>query len=451
MRSSGTEQHDGRPRSSTVTWSKVVVGASLLLTVAFASLGAMAASTTTTTAPSESTDTTAAPTTESTEAQTTTAAPAATTATTAGGATESTDTTSAETTTTLSAEAKQEKARAVANLNLAKAADVEIAAELQAINEKANVTLERIEAATKRIEDAQLIAERSKTELAESDNNQQDIESALMLKAVEGFKSRSVGGPGSLLGEAPVNQTIRQNQLLDEASASTTELLEELRGLLEDRRSANTEAQRAEADAKAAERELQAELEKLKEQQNAQLGLKAEAERRVDQWAAELTAYAREDAGIQKLIGENAAPAVVNNAINNPTTPSALGFQWPLEGASVTSEYGYRIHPVYGTRRLHAGIDMGAGRGTPIASSNDGVVIFVGTRGGYGRTVLVDHGNGITTLYAHMSEAGVFDGQAVSRGDILGFVGATGTATGNHLHFEVRVNGGPVNPRNYLP
>jgi murein DD-endopeptidase MepM/ murein hydrolase activator NlpD len=272
-----------------------------------------------------------------------------------------------------------------------------------------------------------------------------------MLKAVEGFKTRSIGGPGNLLGDESVNQAVRQNQLLDEASSSTTELLEELRGLLEDRRQANTEAERAEADAKAAERELQAELEKLKDQQNAQLGLKAEAERRVDQWAAELTAYAREDAGIQKLIGDNAAPAAVNNAINAPTTPSALGFQWPLESVTVTSEYGYRIHPVYGTRRLHAGIDMGAARGTPIASSNDGVVIFVGTRGGYGRTVLVDHGGGITTLYAHMSETGAFDGQAVSRGDIVGFVGATGTATGNHLHFEVRVNGGPANPRNYLP
>lgn len=454
MRSSGTEQRrtaSWRP----LTRSKLVVGTAVLIAVGTSSLGAMAAqSATNTTAQAESA-TTVAETTTTTVAETTTA-PAETTTpaaptTAAGGGGETTATTAATSSTTLSAAEKQEKARAVANLNLAKAADVEIAAELQTINEKANVTLERIEAATKRIEAAQAIAERSGTDLEASGDKQRQIESSLMLKAVEGFKTRSIGGPGSLLGEAPVNQTIRQNQLLDEASASTTELLEELRGLLEDRRFANAEAERAEADAKLAEQELQTELENLKDQQNTQLGLKAEAERRVDQWAAELTAYAREDAGIQKLIGDNAAPAVVNNAINTPTTPSALGFQWPLAGASVTSEYGYRIHPVYGTRRLHAGIDMGAARGTPIASSNDGVVIFVGTRGGYGRTVLVDHGGGITTLYAHMSETGVFDGQAVSRGDIVGFVGATGTATGNHLHFEVRVNGGPVNPRNYLP
>lgn len=338
----------------------------------------------------------------------------------------------------------------MANLNLAKAADVEIAASLKAINEEANATVEKIQAATKRIEAAEAIVERSQDDLEQSGDKQREIETSLMLKAVEGFKSRSIGGSAGILSEATVNEALRQNQLLDGASASTTELLEELRGLLEDRRFANAQAEQAATDATAAEQVLQAELETLKEQQNAQVGLKVEAERRIDQWAGELTAYAREDAAIQSLIGQNAAPAVVNTAINNPTTPSALGFQWPVN-ATVTSEYGYRIHPVYGTRRLHAGIDVGAPGGTPIASSNNGVVIFAGTQGGYGRTVIVDHGSGITTLYAHMSEIGSTQGQTVARGDVLGFVGASGTATGNHLHFEVRVNGGPVNPRNYLP
>ncbi len=461
MRSSRTELHKDHPsrvggdspepaerrdafRASTSFKARLV--SMVIIAVGFSGIGAIAAQASTV---PEDTTTTAPPATEAPATDTTappdTAAPDTTVA--SGG----TEDTAEATTTTLSAEQQQERDRAVANLNLAKAADVEIAAELQAINEKANQTLERIESAERQIEAAQAIAQRSQTELAASGDRQQEIEASLQLKAVEGFKSRSVGGVGSLLDNTPVNQTLRQNQLLDQASASTTELLEELRGLLEDRRLANAVAVQAEADAKAAEQVLQQQLEALKEQQNAQLGLKAEAERRVDQWAGELTAYALEDAAIQDLIGANATPAPVDNAINNPTTPSALGFQWPLSAASVTSEYGYRIHPVYGTRRLHAGIDVGAPRGTPIASSNDGVVIFVGTRGGYGQTVLVDHGGGITTLYAHMSEMGVFEGQNVSRGDIVGFVGATGTATGNHLHFEVRVNGGAVNPRNYLP
>ncbi len=409
------------------------------------------ASTATTAAPT--TATTAAPTTDTVAGPTTATTAAPTTATSASEGTATTTATSAPaaaTPTTLSAAARQERARAVANLNLAKAADVEIAASLKAINEEANLTVEKIEAATRRIELAESIAERSQEQLAKSGEKQREIEASLMVKAVEGFKTRTVGEPGALFSESTVNEAIRQNQLLDQASSSTTELLEELRGLLEDRRLANAEAERAETDAKLAEQELQDELATLKEQQSLQLGLKAEAERRIDQWAGELTAYAKEDAAIQTLIGRNAAPAPVSTAVNNPTTPSALGFQWPIQ-ARVTSEYGYRIHPIYRSRRLHAGMDLGAGRGTPIAAASDGVVIFAGTQGGYGRTVIVDHGGGVTTLYAHMSEIGSSNGQTVGRGDIVGLVGATGTATGNHLHFEVRVNGGPVNPRNYLP
>lgn len=411
------------------------------------------AESTTTTEASSSTaaPTTAAPTTAGpTTAAPTTAAPTTAAPTSTGTGETTTTTAPASTSTTLSAEERQERARAVANLNLAKAADVEIAAQLKAINEEANTTIEKIEQAKKRIEVAEAIAERSESDLESSGEKQREIEASLMVKAVEGFKTRAIGGSSGILSESSVNEAIRQNQLLDQANSSTTELLEELRGLLEDRRYANAEAEQAARDATEAEQILQAELETLKDQQNIQVGLKVEAERRIDQWAGELTAYAKEDAAIQSLIGQKATPAVVNTGINSPTTPSALGFQWPLN-APVTSEYGYRIHPVYGSRRLHAGMDMGAARGTPIASSNDGVVIFAGTQGGYGRTVIVDHGGGITTLYAHMTEIGATVGQTVARGDIIGFVGATGTATGNHLHFEVRVNGGPANPRNYLP
>ncbi len=327
---------------------------------------------------------------------------------------------------------------------------MEIASSLNAINEEANLTIEKIALATERIEVAQAIAAQSVSELEQSGDKQRQIETALTVKAVEGFKTRSLGGMSTIFSESSVNEALRQNQLLDGANSSTTELLVQLRTLLDDRRFANTQAEQAAIDALEAEKVLQAELEKLKDQQSVQVGLKIEAERRIGQWASELTAYAEEDAGIQALINENAAPAVINTAINNPTTPSALGFQWPVD-APATSEYGYRNHPVFGKRKFHNGIDLGSPGGTPIATSNDGVVIFAGVRGGYGNTVLVDHGGGITTLYGHMSELGSTEGQTVARGDIIGFVGQTGTATGNHLHFEVRVDGGPVNPRNYLP
>jgi murein DD-endopeptidase MepM/ murein hydrolase activator NlpD len=338
----------------------------------------------------------------------------------------------------------------VANLSLARAADEEIASALRSITAEANQTVERIREAEDRIERANAAAEQASRRFDRAQQEQAEIEDRLRLQAVEDYRNRAMGGSSDLLfQELSLGEAIRRNQFLDEANTTTAESLERLRSALEDERLARAETQSAAREAERARAELEAQLENLKDQQTAQLELKTEAERRIGVWAGELTAYAEEDAAVQNLINQSAER--VNTAINNPTPPSELGFQWPIEGARVSSEYGYRNHPVYGVRKLHAGIDLAAPRGTPIASANTGVVIFAGVRGGYGRTVIVDHGNDISTLYAHMTEIGVVEGQNIDRGDIVGFVGATGTATGNHLHFEIRVGGGTVNPRTYLP
>ncbi len=440
--------------------TRSVVAVITVLWVGAATLTAAGQTTTTEAATTTAPTTTAAPTT--TEAPTTTAAPTTAAPTTDAPTTTAAPTTAApstdpagpttvtqpSTSTTLSPEQQRERDRAVANLNLAQANDREIAAQLREITEQANETVEKIEAAKSRLELAESTAVRSADALQQSGSRRSEIEASLTIQAIEGYKTRSIGAGQMLLTEASVNEAIRQNQLLDEANSSTADLLEDLRALLEDRRVASAEADKAAVEARRAEEELQAQLETLQAQQSVQVGLKNEAERRINEWAGELTSYAREDAAVQDLIGRSAEP--VSTGVANPTNPSALGFQWPIQ-APMTSPYGYRVHPVYGSRRLHAGIDLGAPRGTPIAASNDGVVIFAGVRGGYGNTILVDHGGGIVTLYAHMTSFDVANGQQVARGDIVGFVGATGTATGNHLHFEVRVDGGPVNPVNYLP
>ena len=121
-----------------------------------------------------------------------------------------------------------------------------------------------------------------------------------------------------------------------------------------------------------------------------------------------------------------------------------------MPGAPVTSPYGYRIHPIYGTSRLHTGIDYGASEGTPIRASADGVVVSASWFGGYGNATIIDHGGGLATLYGHQSSMGVSAGQKVTAGQTIGRVGCTGDCTGPHVHFEVRVNGDPVNPANYL-
>ncbi|HYH27700.1 MAG TPA: peptidoglycan DD-metalloendopeptidase family protein [Actinomycetota bacterium] len=122
---------------------------------------------------------------------------------------------------------------------------------------------------------------------------------------------------------------------------------------------------------------------------------------------------------------------------------------WPAPGP-VTSGFGWRIHPIYGTRRFHAGVDIDSSCGATIVAAAKGTVISAGWRGGYGKATVIDHGNGLSTLYAHQSSFGVSSGESVGRGEPIGSVGTTGWSTGCHLHFEVRVNGEPVDPMAYL-
>lgn len=122
----------------------------------------------------------------------------------------------------------------------------------------------------------------------------------------------------------------------------------------------------------------------------------------------------------------------------------------PLDPLKIGSVFGPRMHPVLGYVRQHDGLDMSAPSGAPIASAASGVVVVASSQGGYGNTVVVDHGGGLATLYAHQSQIAVDVGNIVDRGDVLGFVGSTGLSTGPHLHWEVRRDGVPVDPMPYL-
>lgn len=122
---------------------------------------------------------------------------------------------------------------------------------------------------------------------------------------------------------------------------------------------------------------------------------------------------------------------------------------WPVEG-QVTGSFGERIDPFNGEGAFHSGVDIGSSYGHPIIAPADGVVTFTNQLGGYGRAIMIDHGNGISTRYGHLSGFAVTAGQAVHRGDVIGYVGASGRSTGPHLHYEVRINDTPVNPYKYL-
>lgn len=125
------------------------------------------------------------------------------------------------------------------------------------------------------------------------------------------------------------------------------------------------------------------------------------------------------------------------------------GMVWPLSGP-ITSEFGWRIHPIYGTQKFHSGLDIGGDYGLPIVAAASGVVSDACWISGYGNTVIIDHGGGITTLYGHNQSFAVSVGQSVSQGEVIAYCGSTGNSTGPHCHFEVRVNGSVVSPYGYL-
>lgn len=122
----------------------------------------------------------------------------------------------------------------------------------------------------------------------------------------------------------------------------------------------------------------------------------------------------------------------------------------PLDDMSLSSSYGMRVHPITGKVARHNGIDIPAARGTPIHATADGIVGRAQRLGGYGNYVEIEHGNAIQTRYGHMSSFIVRPGQQVKKGEVVGYVGSTGRSTGNHLHYEVRIEGAPVNPMPFV-
>ncbi|MFN6497985.1 MAG: murein hydrolase activator EnvC family protein [Nostoc sp. DedQUE01] len=160
----------------------------------------------------------------------------------------------------------------------------------------------------------------------------------------------------------------------------------------------------------------------------------------------------RESQYLEVLIQQKVAQAAAQAKTNSRTSIIIQGtgmFAYPSD-APTSSPFGWRMHPVLGYRRFHAGMDFAASYGSTIRAADSGTVIFAGWYGGYGRAVIIDHGKGITTLYGHTSELYVTDGQGIERGQAIAAVGSTGLSTGPHLHFEVRRNGSPVNPADYL-
>jgi len=210
--------------------------------------------------------------------------------------------------------------------------------------------------------------------------------------------------------------------------------------------------------AAAAEEAMQVKLEKVAKQQaliDLMEGDKDVYDQQYDEMMASsaevgrLIAQKEEERRRKAEAAERAARAG-NVANGGYVVPSfGGGMSLPVAG-EITSEFGWRTHPIFGSARFHSGIDIGADYGVPIHAAASGVVIEAGWIGGYGNTVMIEHGSGIVTLYGHNESLAVSVGQSVNQGDVIAYCGSTGNSTGPHCHFEVRVGGEPVSPWDYL-
>ena len=211
-------------------------------------------------------------------------------------------------------------------------------------------------------------------------------------------------------------------------------------------------------EAKAAvekEKDEQVEAQDLLSEKRDQLKDKLEEQERIIRdIEKDIDALKRQEAAQEKAARD--LQSQIDSALKTPSQSNVPykgngKFGFPLTSYTrISDPYGYRIHPITGTRKLHTGIDYAAPYGTDILAAEDGVVLTAGWNSGYGYCVTINHGGGYVTLYGHCSSLLVSAGQKVKRGQTIAKVGSTGNSTGNHLHFEVRVNGSPVDPSGYL-
>ena len=216
-------------------------------------------------------------------------------------------------------------------------------------------------------------------------------------------------------------------------------------------------------DARVELQDKQSELEtkqvELQQKSSEAAALLANLESNIDAYKQVQDQYAQQEQAVQSQIDKQVEELRRQEEQNKKNDPSydpgkvngATGsMMWPCPSChTITSPFGWRYHPIYQTQKYHSGVDIGASYGATIVAADGGTIITAGSVSGYGNCVVINHGNGITTLYGHMSSIAVRVGQKVSKGQTIGYVGSTGNSTGPHLHWEVTVNGVRQNPLNY--
>ncbi|MDQ1439648.1 MAG: hypothetical protein QOK43_3277 [Acidimicrobiaceae bacterium] len=340
---------------------------------------------------------------------------------------------------------RQRKAQLAAKINALRASDDELDKAVGALTKQVTAQQAAADAARQAVEAAGAAVGAAEAKLADTERQIGALRQAVVKRAVDAYVRPRSDPFGGVISTDDLGEASRRDSLLRQVSDRDRDVVDRLRAARLDLIDKQTAAKKA-RDLVADRRKAQ--LARLSDLQKA-LGEKARLsgalEARIKDYQQEADAVSAEESGLVALIQSRERERASRGG--DPGIDgrvSGSGLIWPIRGP-VTSPFGYR----WG--RLHAGIDIGAGTGTAIHAAKGGVVVFSGQMNGYGNVIVVNHGGGFSTLYAHQSRLGASEGQSVSQGEVIGYVGSTGHSTGPHLHFETRVNGSPQNPRQYLP
>lgn len=367
-------------------------------------------------------------------------------------------------------EARERQLEAAINLSIVDAADVEVVEALEAATELVNLQQAKVDASEQRLAAVRDARRQAEVDLEQTGAAIVDLRHRARDYAVEAYVGLADSRAEAWFDASDATVAAHKVALLDTIGTDTADVVDQLRALEEARADLLVDANRAQIEADEIAADLAVDLAELEQRRNRQVELKAELDRRRTAWEAALETAEQEEADLEAFIKAEeervareleraraaaAAAAAPSGGASVPSAPvgviDADGWTWPTAGG-VASGFGQRLHPILGYYRMHSGLDIGGAQGQPIWAANEGIVIMAGWNGGYGNTVVIQHGDSsVTTLYAHMSGFATSVGDYVTSGQVIGYVGSTGLSTGPHLHFEVRISGSPVDPMPYLP
>ena len=346
-------------------------------------------------------------------------------------------------------DASNRRADAASVLKLAEADDEAV---VQALNDlDAAVAMEqgKIEAARQAIEAAEAEATLRWVETDQVVKGIEDLRRRLRDLAVDVYVSSM--NPSSFFESDDMSSAVRKSAILSAVSGDQGDLVDQLRALEADKEEIARSADQAIRDAERNQLEIEAGLLVLDSRISERETARDEVQDRIELAEAEVADWKREQYLMAILI-DNLIAEELRKSAPDLTKESGQGFILPIyKSSKITSSFGMRTHPILGVKRMHNGVDFDCVRNQPIWAAKKANVLFAGTKGSYGKTVILEHEGPVLTLYAHLNELLVSTGMEVATGDLIGKCGTTGRSTGNHLHFEVRTGGEAKDPMIVLP